>query len=442
MAWQVLSDWLDYTNPVKGEDYMYPLNGIQKGRKDLNSSLSQLLKILLSTGVVTLPLLFQPVYAQNAQSQPIERPVAYSAKNVKGESFRRRVYGGIGFGASSLEPDTSEVPGLDTLDSGNVGVQLMLGADVNKWVSLEGHFASLGDAELTQNRTIGYSTLGLSALAYAGKSRHNFNRHGFSAFARVGYGYLSNSPSAGLQFEKVNASHLLFGAGLEFATLKGLGARAEFITFDSDISYGQVSLLYRFGKRAQRSREVLVDTPKVKPTPAPVIAKKPAPLPSPKPVPAPVVAPIAAIAVAPADQDADGVGDRRDNCPNTASGIAVDKFGCALFSGVIEGVNFNTGSAELTQNAQSILTGVVATLTRFPTVTLSVIAHTDNLGSNAANKNLSNLRARAVAIFLVRNGISAARLKAFGYGEDQPLDTNETTAGRSRNRRVEFKAER
>jgi len=91
---------------------------------------------------------------------------------------------------------------------------------------------------------------------------------------------------------------------------------------------------------------------------------------------------------------------------------------------VIEDVNFNSGSAELTQNAQSILGGVVYTLDQYPNVKLAIMAHTDSQGDNNASNNLSRQRARSVAVYLIENGIPAQRLSASGYGESKPIDSN------------------
>ena len=380
-------------------------------------------KSLTVAGVVVLPLMAHNVLAQ---SQPVAsaQPVVYGDRYTPDDSFLRRIYAGIGFGKSWLEPDTSQVPGTDPNKRVNNAGQIMLGVDFNKWLSVEGHAATLGEAGLFPAGTIGYQTFGLSALAYVGKNRHHFNRRGFSGFGRLGYGYLKNEPSPGLNFEQVNPSHLLLGAGVEFATRMGLGIRAEAIAYDTDIRYGQLSLLYRLGKRQERRREMIVEAPKVEPLPVPVIV------------------PVPAIAVAPADSDVDGVYDSGDSCPNTQPGVAVDAVGCDLFTGVIEGVNFNSGSADLTQDAQGILSGVVTTLGQFPSVRLTIMAHTDSQGDDSSNKLLSKQRARSVAVYLVQNGISATRLKAYGFGEDRPMDTNETAEGRLRNRRVEFSAAR
>ncbi len=62
--------------------------------------------------------------------------------------------------------------------------------------------------------------------------------------------------------------------------------------------------------------------------------------------------------------------------------------------------------------------------------------HTDATGTNAANLTLSQARVDAVKSYLVNKGISDDRIEAIGYGEEQPIASNRTTAGRTQNRRV------
>jgi len=65
--------------------------------------------------------------------------------------------------------------------------------------------------------------------------------------------------------------------------------------------------------------------------------------------------------------------------------------------------------------------------------------HTDSVGSNSLNQKLSDARANAVMDYLINNGVSAARLNAKGFGEESPIESNNTRAGRAANRRVEVK---
>ena len=78
-------------------------------------------------------------------------------------------------------------------------------------------------------------------------------------------------------------------------------------------------------------------------------------------------------------------------------------------------------------------------MTAEPLVKAEVQGHTDNVGDAAKNKALSQKRADAVAKYLVSKGVDASRLTSVGYGSEMPIADNKTAAGKSKNRRVEFK---
>lgn len=69
---------------------------------------------------------------------------------------------------------------------------------------------------------------------------------------------------------------------------------------------------------------------------------------------------------------------------------------------------------------------------------IQISGHTDSKGSDELNKGLSQRRAESVVNYLVGKGIAASRMKAVGYGDSRPIDTNQSDDGRSKNRRVEF----
>jgi OOP family OmpA-OmpF porin len=71
-----------------------------------------------------------------------------------------------------------------------------------------------------------------------------------------------------------------------------------------------------------------------------------------------------------------------------------------------------------------------------------VEGHTDNVGADAYNMNLSKERAKAVMDYLVSKGVPATKISSVGYGEEKPIASNETEEGRSKNRRVEIKAKK
>jgi outer membrane protein OmpA-like peptidoglycan-associated protein len=82
---------------------------------------------------------------------------------------------------------------------------------------------------------------------------------------------------------------------------------------------------------------------------------------------------------------------------------------------------------------------MVAIMNKFPKANFAIEGHTDSDGKASSNLALSNQRANAVMNYFVSNGISSSRLSAQGFGEDYPVDTNSTRAGKANNRRVVVK---
>lgn len=323
------------------------------------------------------------------------------------DTFTRGIYAGVGLGFSRLEPDTSALDGWDPNDRVNKGGQINIGIDLIKHLSLELHSADLGSAGLSPAGRINYHVNGASALLYAGGNRHGFMRRGLTAYGRLGYGALDNSPVGSVPIEKVNANHLLIGAGLEYMTRSGFGARAEVISFDKDAQYVQLGLIYRLARREEIQR--IVEAPK----PIPVI-------PSPEPV-------IAAAIEEPEIEYAP---------PPPPPAYKPDP--CGLLSGVLEGVNFQNDSAQLTGTATVVLDDVAQTLKGCTSVPVTLAAHTDSVGSLEYNQQLSQRRAESVVDYLDNSGIDKQRLTPMAFGETNPLDSNETAQGRARNRRVEL----
>ena len=144
------------------------------------------------------------------------------------------------------------------------------------------------------------------------------------------------------------------------------------------------------------------------------------------------------------DTDGDGVFDEDDRCTATPAGTQVDTAGCpVLFEPettvlVLEGVNFETGSAVLTPGARDVLDRVARSLIRTPGIRVEVSGHTDSTGSRATNVTLSQQRAEVVAAYMALFGVESNRMVARGYGPDRPLTTNGTASGRAMNRRVEL----
>jgi OOP family OmpA-OmpF porin len=103
-------------------------------------------------------------------------------------------------------------------------------------------------------------------------------------------------------------------------------------------------------------------------------------------------------------------------------------------------IEFETGSATLTPQGRAILDQMAAVLSKMQTKMVAIIGHTDNSGNRTSNIALSQARADAVKGYLVAKGIAPEQMSTTGVGPDQPIASNDTTDGRARNRRIEFRA--
>ncbi|MEM9456004.1 MAG: OmpA family protein [Myxococcota bacterium] len=148
------------------------------------------------------------------------------------------------------------------------------------------------------------------------------------------------------------------------------------------------------------------------------------------------------------DTDGDGILDPDDACvqePETTNGFK-DEDGCpdelpvevAKFTGVIEGIYFDTGKSTIRKKSFPLLDEAAKVLTDYPALHVRISGHTDNRGKHDANVELSQARADAVRDYMVGKGIDASRIQTSGAGPDKPIESNDTRAGRAKNRRIEF----
>ncbi|WOD07487.1 OmpA family protein [Marinomonas sp. GJ51-6] len=141
------------------------------------------------------------------------------------------------------------------------------------------------------------------------------------------------------------------------------------------------------------------------------------------------------------DEDRDGVIAARDLCPDTPIGSAVDNNGCPsqitkLLSVELK-ILFDSGKADIHPRFYPELKDLAVFLRSHPKSTVVIEGHTDDRGSEELNKILSQKRASAIADVLVDSfRIKSERVKGIGYGESRPISSNDTEAGREKNRRV------
>ena len=143
----------------------------------------------------------------------------------------------------------------------------------------------------------------------------------------------------------------------------------------------------------------------------------------------------------PLDSDGDGVYDYLDKCPDTPRGLAVDQIGCPLpitEKVTIElEVHFDFDKAVVKPEYHNHLQAVASFMKTYPATKIQLEGHADWIGTEAYNLVLSERRAESVKAYLVNKfGIDPARLTTRGYGEAQPVASNETKQGRAQNRRV------
>ncbi len=144
------------------------------------------------------------------------------------------------------------------------------------------------------------------------------------------------------------------------------------------------------------------------------------------------------------DRDGDGVPDQDDRCPDRPG--PASNFGCPevapadrdILTAAMRNVQFATNSANLLPASHAVLDQIAALMERYPEYQLIISGHTDSVGDDKFNLDLSKRRAKACYDYLTSKGVDPARMSHDGYGETRPIADNNTEAGRAKNRRVEF----
>ncbi|MHB1992437.1 OmpA family protein [Metallibacterium scheffleri] len=306
----------------------------------------------------------------------------------------------------------------------NTGFKFFGGYQFNRYFALEGGYFDLGK--------FGFTSMTLPAGSLNGNIRLrglDFDVVGFlpiterlSAFGRVGLIYAqarddfsgTGAVNVRIPYPRKNATNYKFGVGLQYALTQSLGMRLEAERYRIDDAVGNkgdidllsVGLIYRFGGEA--------------PPPPPPPEAAPAPPPPPPP-------PVEAPAPVPAQQkvviELRGVQFQFDRPRPGQSDV----------NGILD---------HPVADSIAILAQAADTLKRYPDVTIQIDGYTDAIGSQAYNLKLSDRRAEFVANYLTAHGVPASQIVGTkGFGKDDPVASNETAEGRTRNRRVEFKVE-
>lgn len=149
------------------------------------------------------------------------------------------------------------------------------------------------------------------------------------------------------------------------------------------------------------------------------------------------------------DSDRDGVSGDADKCPaeqETKNGYE-DGDGCPdeipekvkRFTGVVEGIEFDRGKDTIRPVSMRTLDAAVGVLKEYPALRVEISGHTDTDGNRDFNLDLSKRRADSVKAYFVAREIDTSRIETRGAGPDEPIADNKTSAGKQKNRRIEFK---
>ena len=319
------------------------------------------------------------------------------------------------------------------------------------WLAVEAAWMDLGSTSVQTNATYTYTVVNPifppppTGGTYRAKSQFESTGWALSAlpmlpigeawnlYGRLGYYMGDNKLSGRFQGQdtragvavgspydvKVNDSDssgvFLWGLGASYTWNERVSMRLEYDNIadvaevgnnKSDVERFTLGLAYRFGSVEEA---------------VPVVAE----------------APVAVAAAEPAkcsDQDADGVCDADDKCPNTPAGDRVGPFGCSC--DVVIRTHFAFDSAVLTAEDKATLDAAAARLKELNFVEGTATGHTDNIGTAEYNQKLSERRAQAVVDYLASKGVYAGRIKPIGMGLTKPIADNATEEGRAQNRRV------
>lgn len=366
--------------------------------------------------------------------------VAASAATAAQDTSSRGSYFGVGLG--HISPDG----GARDAEEG-FGAQLLFGWELGRYFNAElaTHFLTLEDSERAPDLLDffrGDDGRGSTSRLGLGGDLLWVPREGWSPFllAGVGAAYNKGDPN-----DKSGVDLFMnFGVGVLSGPLGsyGLRLRAEWRHVrDGYVDKPRDKYLFVGINFPLRSSGGTSSSP----SPA---GRNPPPAPRGTSTPAPVTPPAVVAEAPPAlpplpqvDDDGDGIFNAQDRCPATLMGLRVDQYGCAMEGAIanLVGVRFVTGSARMDPASTPAMFRVVAALEGQPSMRVELRGHTDAVGSEVANLQLSEQRAAAIARFLEGEGIEEWRISVTGFGASRPIADNATEQGRELNRRVEMR---
>lgn len=312
-------------------------------------------------------------------------------------------YVGAGVGIAQLEPEVADNAAYTVDDKQDTSGHVTLGYDVTERISVEAEITELGRAKLSPQGKVDYQAASISGLYYAWKADdHADPRRGLSAYGRLGVATLENE-ARDINYRQAHETQAVIGAGIEYGFANNVALRGEVVSYDKDAMRAGLSIIYRF-EGGNHTPSTAKASKAQQRQPLPVLAVKPLDAPAATPSSPPEKV--------------------------TSQPVAVPQQWPTVY--------FSYNAALLSATARHKLDQVTQTLRTHPRLNIVLEGHTDNIGSEPFNLQLSLQRAAAAKQYLINKGIEKHRLRVSAQGSKHPVNKNQTPSQRALNRRVEI----
>jgi len=252
------------------------------------------------------------------------------------------------------------------------------------------------------------------------------------------------------ELERESDVYFGLGAGTEVYITNNIALRFEGYMHDLDAISGSANLVFRFGGSTPRAARPASTTseslPPADESQDSALSSAPEPEPTASPSDGVQEADLEAAASGAAggapsadDRDGDGIMNAGDQCADSNAGYPVRADGCPLFDGVLSGIRFVAGTAELEPSSfgQLDFLGLML-VNKYPNARIELHAHTDDEGDARSQSILTRARLRTVGTYLVGKGLRSNRMVLRSFGGSRPLYDNSTLEGRAANNRMEI----
>lgn len=387
-------------------------------------------------------------------------------------------YVGLGGGVSKLNPDTTTSAFMLEEEQGSAA-SVYLGLDINDWLSAEAAYTDLGEAGLSNDQYIGYSAISVGGVAYVYRNRGMDSRQsGLSGYVRLGLNSITNESN--IQLNEADNTAVWIGAGVQYPLTDRFGLRAEIASYDGDAQVALASLYWRsrddgdfdggFTTESSASRstpsstrrddqfgndefgeveefdgfdEDVADTEFDDATDLdmddPFETEM---VDADDPFETEMIDAEDPFETLDSDPGLDGFPVASSaECNEPAPGEPTDASGCAMFTGVFEGIEFDGDTAILSIDSGFLLQGLATSLNDYPRLVVELQVHTQDYAEQGRAMQLSRERVLAIARFLVSQGVDVQRLKARAFGSEEPRFNDTSTESQRLNNRLALRVQ-